>query len=44
LRLDIQALAKSASVDLGLLEELIRYHVEFKPHASASVVYLRSDG
>ena len=29
---------------LGLAEEVIRYHVTYRPHAKASIAYLRTDG
>lgn len=45
LRADIQPLAKAfgESGDLGLTEEVIRYHASYRPHQRASLAYLRED-
>ncbi len=41
----IQPMAKALgeSGDLGLAEEVIRYHASYRPHERASLVYLRTD-
>ena len=31
------------SCDLGLAEEIIRYHAAYRPHKNATLVYLRTD-
>jgi len=38
------AKAMGLSAELGLAEEVIRYHAEYHPHRKATVVYLRTDG
>lgn len=35
---------KSEPSDLGLSEEVIRYHYAFKPHRHAQIIFRRNDG
>jgi hypothetical protein len=45
LRAEIQPIARKLgeSGELGLAEEVIRYHAKYRPHNRASIIFLRND-